>query len=151
MERRYLSRERRPKMKKPHCFLLFLAAVIAIPMIQPGAINAQEKASVEVAMAAICTNVIDREPVGMGTSFDASTEKLYCFTKIVGALSPTDITHVWYFGDIERAEINLAVNSASWRTYSSKKIQFHEVGDWHVDVIGPEGQVLQTLEFKITP
>lgn len=138
-------------MKKPYCFLLFLVALIAMPLLQAGTINAQEKAPIDVAMAAICTNVVDREPVGMGTSFDALTGRLYCFTKVIGASSPTDITHVWYFGDIERAEINLAVKSASWRTYSSKKIQSHEVGDWHVDVIGPDGQVLQTVEFKITP
>jgi len=65
------------------------------------------------------------------------------------AHSPTEATHVWYFGDIERARVNLAIKAYSWRTYSSKIIQKHEMGNWHVDVLGPEGELLKTLQFKI--
>ena len=111
--------------------------------------TAQETASLEVAVAAICTDVVDREPVDAGNTFKVSLGKVYCFTTIIGAHSPTEITHVWYFGDSERARVNLAIKASNWRTYSSKRIQMHEIGDWHVDVLGPEGKLLKTLPFEI--
>lgn len=136
-------------MKKTFYFLGVLFVLITISL--PQTVKAQETASIEVAQAAICRAVVDREPVGVGDTFGAWTGKLYCFTRIVGAYSPVEITHVWYFGDAERARISLLVRSASWRTWTSKRIQTHEIGFWHVDVVGPDGRVLRSVEFEITP
>lgn len=111
----------------------------------------QELPELEVSVAAVCKDVIDLEPVDAGTSFSATVGKLYCFTRITGAESPTQITHVWYFDGSERARVDLAVNSINWRTYSSKIIQEHEQGAWRVDVLDAEGNVLKTLEFQVTP
>jgi hypothetical protein len=95
--------------------------------------------------------VLDREPDGYGTSFPVSVGKLYCFTKVTGAQSPTQVTHVWFFDDNERARVDLGVKSSSWRTYSSKIIQPHEIGKWRVDVEDFAGNVLKTLEFEVAP
>jgi hypothetical protein len=99
--------------------------------------------------AAICENVVDREPTDVGTSFPVSVGKLYCFTKIVGAEEPTEVTHVWYFGDQERARVSLAVRAANWRTYSSKVLQEHEIGNWRVEILDADGAILQTVDFEI--
>ena len=104
----------------------------------------------QVAQMAICRSVENREPVGASENFEVSVGKLYCFTSIVGAQTPIEITHAWYFGDTERAQVSLPVRSPSWRTYSSKNIMPQEVGQWRVDVIGPEGKVLKTQTFTIT-
>lgn len=133
-------------MKKLHCFLFLLVALMAIPFFHPGTMSAQQ-----IVVGAICRDVVDRAPIEVGSSFEVAVGKLYCFTKITGAASPTQVTHVWYFGDIERARVNLAVNAATWRTWSSKIIQAHEIGLWHVDVLGPAGDVLQSIGFTITP
>jgi hypothetical protein len=111
----------------------------------------QQAAQLVVSVAAICRDVVDREPDGYGTSFPVSVGKLYCFTKITGAESPTQITHVWFFDGNERARIDLAVNSSNWRTYSSKIIQPHELGTWNVDVLDFNGNVLKRLEFEVAP
>jgi hypothetical protein len=102
-------------------------------------------------VATICKDVVDREPVDSGNSFTADVGKLYCFTKIMGAESPTHVTHVWYFDGTERARVDLAVNAASWRTFSSKIIQAHELGAWRVDVLDADGNVLKSLDFEVTP
>jgi hypothetical protein len=88
--------------------------------------------------------------VDAGVSFSASIGALYCFTKITGAQTPTTITHVWYFGATERARVDLDISSDTWRTWSSKIIQTHEVGSWRVDVLDPAGTVLKELQFEIT-
>jgi len=138
-------------MKRFYYPLLILVMVITISLSQAVTTRAQGTTSIEVAAAAICRDIVDREPLDVGDTFEASVGKLHCFTRIVGAQNPIRITHVWYFGDTERARINLSVRSSSWRTRSSKRIQSHEIGDWHVDVVGLGGEVLRTLYFEITP
>jgi len=110
---------------------------------------AQETGSIKIESAAVCENIVDREPAGTGTSFSVTVGKLCFFTKIVGAENPIEITHVWYFGDTERARVTLPVKANTWRTYSSKTLQAHEIGVWHVDVLGPTGEVLVTVQFEV--
>ena len=110
---------------------------------------AQETASIKIESAVVCKNIVDREPEGADTSFSVTVGKLFLFTKITGAENPTEITHVWFFGDTERARVTLPIKANTWRTYSSKVLQAHEIGAWHVDVLGPEGEVLETVQFEV--
>jgi len=110
---------------------------------------AQETGSIKVESAAVCENIVDREAAGTGTSFSVTVGKLFFFTKITGAENSTEISHVWYFGDTERARVTLPVKATTWRTYSSKILQAHEIGAWHVDVIDPAGEVLETVQFEV--
>jgi hypothetical protein len=138
-------------MKRIHAVLLIMISSIIVPLSPAVTSMAQETAPLVVEEAAICRDVADRQPVGAGDSFVASVGKLFCFTKITGTQSPTQIYHAWYFRDTQRAKVMLSVKSSSWRTYSSKRIQQHEIGDWRVEVLGPGGEILKTLEFKIAP
>lgn len=113
------------------------------------AVSAHAVDGLQVEGAAICENVVDREPVDAGSSFPVSVGRLYCFTKIVGADSPTEVTHVWYFGDAERARVTLSVGGNNWRTYTSKVVQEHEVGAWRVEVLDADGNTLETVEFEV--
>jgi hypothetical protein len=117
----------------------------------PYSIQAQQAGNLNVASAVICKKVADRRPVESGTSFSASVGKLYCYSKITDIQNSTQIVHVWYFGDTERARITLKVNPPSWRTYSSKMIQGHEIGKWKVKILDASGNSLKDVEFEITP
>ena len=163
-----LNQEREGQMKKQ---VFVFATAVAVIMLLSGLLPAQtqgpspaqettpakeattvqEPSHLQVEVAAICKDVIDRAPEGAGTSFPASVGKLFCFTKITGAVNPTHVTHVWFFDGTERARVELAVNSSSWRTYSSKNIESQEVGAWRVEVLDAAGNVLQTLNFEVTP
>lgn len=137
-------------MRKLFSVLFALALVASFSLYQAASAKAQEEPAVEVEVGVICRDVLDREPVGEGTEFEATVGKLFCYTKIVGAEMPIEITHVWYFGETEMARVNLRIEGARWRTWTTKNIWEKWVGDWHVDVIGPNGEVLKTIEFKIT-
>ena len=106
-------------------------------------------AMLQVESAVICEQVADREPVDVGRSFSAAVGKLYFHTKIVGAEGNTQVTHVWYFGDTERARVTLSVRANTWRTYSSKRIQAHEIGAWRAEVLDAEGNTLATARFEV--
>ena len=123
--------------------------LMCLSLLIPAA-GAQQTDKLDVVEAAICERVEDREAVNVGTRFANSTARLYCFTKIVGAESPTEVVHVWSYGDVERARVSLVINANSWRTYSSKAIQANEIGTWRVDVLDTSGNLLETIDFEIT-
>jgi len=126
-------------------------ALVSICLVVPYSIHAQQTGNLNVASAVICKNVTDRQPVEPGTSFSASVGKLYCYSKIADIQNSTQIVHVWYFGDTERARIPLRVNPPSWRTNSSKLIQGHEMGKWQVKILDASGNTLADVDFEITP
>jgi hypothetical protein len=123
----------------------------ALCLIVPYSIQAQQTGNLSVATAVISKSVDSRQPVEPGTSFSASVGRLYCYSKIADIQNSTKIEHVWYFGDTERARITLGINPPRWRTYSSKIIQAHEIGKWHVKILDESGNSLKNVEFEITP
>jgi hypothetical protein len=140
-----------PKMKILTNFNLNALIFIIFFILSVNSALSEEAAALEVADAAVCVNVVDRQCMDANTIFPAGVGKLYCLTRINGAKGPTQVTHVWYFGQTERARITMEIHSASWRTFSSKIIQSHEIGDWHIDVLGSEGEFLKTIQFEVVP
>ena len=136
-------------MKKKASFSGVIVWLISLCLLIPAA-GAQEANRVQIVAAAICKDVVDREAVDIGTQFSNSVSRLYCFTKAVSTEIPTEIVHVWSYGDVERARVSLVVRAATWRTYSSKTIQSHEIGSWRVDVLDTSGNLLETINFEIT-
>ena len=136
-------------MKKMVSFSGVMVCLISLCLLVP-TVGAQEVNKVQIVAAAICKDVVQREAVEVGTQFSNSVSRLYCFTKAMSTEIPTEVVHVWSYGDVERARVSLAVNSATWRTYSSKAIQSHEIGPWRVDVLDPSGNLLETINFEIT-
>jgi hypothetical protein len=136
-------------MKKMVSFSGVMVCLISLCLLIPAA-GAQQANKIQVVAAAICKDVVEREAVDVGTQFSNSVSRLYCFTKTVNTEIPTEIVHVWSYGDVERARVSLAVKAATWRTYSSKAIQSHETGPWRVDVLDTSGNLLETINFEIT-
>jgi hypothetical protein len=136
-------------MKTMFSFTSAIVVIISMCLLIP-AVRVQASNTLEVVAAAICKDVVEREAVDVANSFSTAVPRLYCFTKIVGADQPTEVVHVWSYGDVERARVSLAVNAATWRTYSSKVIQAHEIGTWRVDVLDASGNLLDTINFEIT-
>jgi len=137
-------------MKKIVSFSGVMVCLISLCLLIPAA-GAQQANKIQVVAAAICKDVVEREAVDVGTQFSNSVSRLYCFTKAVSTEIPTEVVHVWSYGDVERARVSLAVKAATWRTYSSKAIQSHEIGPWRVDVLDTSGNLLETINFEIDP
>ena len=135
---------------------LTLCVVSMLLLVSPffpfsGTALSQDTATIEVASGTICTGVVNRECVDAGIRFNASSGKLFCFTRIRGAVDPTYVTHVWYFGNRERARITLPVKSSNWRTFSSKMVLPHEIGEWHVDILTSDERLLMAVPFEVDP
>jgi hypothetical protein len=119
-------------------FLLFCSIIYA------------QDAALVVDEQTICTAIEDRVPSGVDSSFSSDVGKLYCYTKISGSDDTTTVSHVWYLGDEEKAKIELSVKGKTWRTWSSKNIDPSWIGNWKVEVVSANGDVLATKSFVIT-
>ena len=113
--------------------------------------NALNQKNLYIIDGAICRTVENYKVVAAGNTFPASVEKLYCFTKVIGAYAATEVTHVWYYGNTERARVTLGVDSTNWRTYSSKIISPNQIGTWHVVVLDESENLIESFSFNITP
>jgi hypothetical protein len=47
--------------------------------------------------------------------------------------------------------VELPVQGPRWRTWSKKTIPSKATGSWRVEVRTPEGELLQSASFTITP
>ena len=127
--------------------MVVVAVTLCFPVNSWGQTEGNDQ--LEVVESAICLDVVDRECVGGNTVFPAQVGKLYCLTRLYGAQSDTQITDVWFLGDMERARVPLAIRSVNFRTYSSKIIRPMEIGDWRVEVIDAQNRVLKIIEFQV--
>ncbi len=138
-------------MKRFLLLSVLCIAIVSMCLLVTDSIHAQPSGRLNAANSVLCKKIVDRQPVEPGTSFPASVGRLCLYSKITDIQNPTQIVHVWYFGDVERARVALNVNPPAWRTYSSKIIQAHEIGKWHVKILDAAGNSLEDVEFEITP
>ena len=103
----------------------------------------------QVSQAVAATDVVEREPVGTATVFDADVGTVYVYTVLEGDFGETELQHVWLRGGEEAARIPLTVRGPRWRTWSSKRIPPEWAGEWTVQVVAPDGQVLTTVDFTV--
>ena len=122
---------------------------ILIAILLAGSFPASAAARVTVAEGVIATQVVDRTPVAVAEIFPPAVGTLYCYTRLVGAVEATAVTHVWFRGDEEVARVELPVHSGDWRTWSSKQILPAWTGAWRIEVRDAGGGVLQTIPFSI--
>ncbi len=103
-------------------------------------------ASVQVERLALGTAVENRDIVGEAASFDAAVERVYAWTLVSAPSVPATIRHVWYEGDIQRADVPLMINYPRTRTWSYKTVT---PGRWRLDVVGKDGVVVTSASFTV--
>lgn len=131
--------------------------VIPLLMVSPQSVRSQDKpeqmaqppAAIEIIREVVAAGVSNREPVDPGQVFDPSLGRIYYFTEVHAADPPTEITHVWYYGDREMARVPLTVEGPKWRTWSSKEILPDWTGEWKVEAVSDQGIVLASQSFSL--
>ncbi|MCG7537489.1 DUF2914 domain-containing protein [Pseudoalteromonas sp. OOF1S-7] len=104
-----------------------------------------------VSRAVLTSEVVNREPVDVlkdSVEQSAFADKLYFFTEVRGLQGQT-IRHLWFHQDQLMAEIDLAISAYRHRTYSSKNIMPSQSGQWRIEVITADDQLLAQKTFRI--
>ncbi len=130
---------------------ILFAGMLFLFILIPWNSAAQENADsgIQLAEAIICRSIENRAPIASASVFSDSVGQLFCFTKIVGATAETTIIHHWYLNGKLKVSVTLPVRSASWRTWSSKKISPGDAGDWMVEVATEDGNALESILFLV--
>ncbi|WP_076419776.1 DUF2914 domain-containing protein [Colwellia sp. UCD-KL20] len=100
--------------------------------------------------AQLTSNIIDREPIDNIEHLSLQKHsKLYFFTEIHGK-NNQKIYHRWIFKKKRLAEITLNIRNDQWRTYSSKNVDETMIGQWEVQVVDQDDNILKTVMFEVS-
>ena len=98
----------------------------------------------------ICRGVYKRNPIKPGFNFTNNVDSLFCYTKISNSGSKREIKHLWYYKEklITSVVYNIKT-SYNYRSWSKKTILPSQIGDWRVDIIDGEDNILGSRKFQI--
>ena len=139
------------KMKGKVLILSAIAilALLTVPFGQIENLAAQQKLDLPtIEKAVICETVEDRTPRGIRQIYPSTIGTLSCFNHLTEIPSEGMIYHVWYYGNVEIARVELSISPPRWRTWSSKTILPEFKGSWRVEVVYGD-HILKTLSFVI--
>jgi hypothetical protein len=106
-------------------------------------------ATIKVEEIACGTDVVDRELQGKAETFTPDVGKVYCWALITGDNVPATVDFVWTHNGEEMARVPLNIKYERMRTWSSKNIMPDWTGDWKVEVVDPDGNVLASTSFTV--
>lgn len=98
--------------------------------------------------AVLARAVMDRMPQDSGSAFPADVGELVLWTRVNGATGQM-VHHVWFRGDEQVGDVELAIGGSPWRTWSTKKVPAEWTGPWRVEVRDAAGNVIQTINFTV--
>ena len=134
-----------------------LACFLAAALLAAAPGWAQEQSDVELAegelaidrpsvLAQFTTAVEDREPVDQITFVSTELRKIYFFTDLRGLTGQT-VAHRWIFEGQMIAEVSFEVRGPRWRVWSSKDLLDKWIGDWTVEIVNSDGEVIAAESF----
>ena len=109
-----------------------------------------EAAGILLDEIALCEKVESNAPVGEGTNFYADGSRVYLYTKVKMEEGENDyIRHIWYYEGKEMNNVQLDVRGPSHRTHSYKTLFEGLDGEWTVDVVASNGEIIETVAFDV--
>ncbi len=107
---------------------------------------AVELSALPSVLAQFTTAIEDREPIDQVTFVSSERRKIYLFSDLRG-LSGQTVTHRWLFAGKIMAEIPFEIRGPRWRVWSSKALREDWLGDWTVEIVGGDGEVIAAETF----
>jgi hypothetical protein len=133
---------------------LVLFAILAV-FVAPASVRAQqdpdpavesEPTELPSVIAQFTTGIENREPVDQVTFVSNDVKTIYLYSDLRGFEGQT-VTHRWLHGGETRAEISFEVRGPRWRVWSSKDLLEDWIGDWTVEIVRDDGEVVAAETF----
>ena len=98
----------------------------------------------------ICRGIYKRNPIKPGIKFINNVDSLFCYTKISNSGNKQEIKHIWYFENKEVTTVSYNIKTSyNYRSWSKKTVYPNQTGNWRVDVVDSNGEILGTRDFTI--
>ena len=104
----------------------------------------------EVINATFTSNVVDGQPVDFRQEFINSTPVVYYYGEVVGLTGQT-VKLRWSLEGKSKQEASVKVTSVKQPVWSKMKMQEEWTGDWTVEVVNGQGQVIDQENFSFSP
>jgi len=138
-----LSGDRRRRILYPSLLALVAAALLPIAPLDAAA------QPMPAALAQFTTGVENREPVDQVTFVESGVTKIFFFTELRN-LAGERVTHRWSYRGKVVAEVGFDVGGPRWRVWSTKDLDPEWIGDWTVEVVRGNGEVVAAETFTYT-
>ncbi len=83
----------------------------------------------------------------LGEQIDAATVPQLALYSEVKGLNGQNIEHLWYYEGKLMTRIKLPVKLDYWRTYSRKEFDAGQKGEWRVEILDPQQNLLFSHHF----
>ena len=110
-------------------------------------VSALEWPHENISTAEFALEVKQRTPLNIIEELDNSFGKIYFFTNIRN-LQGQSIRHRWIYKNKVMAEVEFDINGPRWRVWSSKNLWPTWLGEWSVEVLNANSEVLYKKEFN---
>ena len=134
----------------PRARVLALAIFLGVASQVAFAQDAAEAPAVEEqrpsALAQFTTAVENREPIDQVTFVSSDVRKIFFFSDLRG-LAGRNVTHRWIHDGETKAEVVFEVRGPRWRVWSSKDLLEDWLGDWTVEIVTDDGEVIAAETF----
>ena len=100
-----------------------------------------------ISNAEFAMEIKDRTPLNIIEELNNSFGKIYFFTNIRN-LQGQSIRHRWIYKNKVMAEVEFDINGPRWRVWSSKNLWPTWLGEWSVEVLNANSEVLYKKEFN---
>jgi len=128
-----------------HLGVLLLIIMMAVPAF------AEEMAVTgTVARSTFTTQIAEREPADEIATATNDINTIYYFSEVLD-MSGQVIRHRWLYEDELKAEVSFDVGGPRWRVWSSKSMLAGWTGEWTVQVVDENGQVLAEDNMRYEP
>ena len=98
----------------------------------------------------ICRGIYKRNPIKPGYNFFNNVDSLFCYTKISNSGPKQEIRHVWSYNNKEISSVVYNIKTSyNYRSWSKKTIYAKQIGDWRVDIVDQNGNVLGSRDFNV--
>ncbi|SMN11631.1 conserved protein of unknown function [uncultured Candidatus Thioglobus sp.] len=105
------------------------------------------KPHTNISQAVFALDVVDRVPQNIVSEIDNKVKKIFFYTNLRNLKGQT-IIHRWLYNDKNMAEITFHPRGNRWRVYSSKNLWHTWTGQWKVEVVNQNQEILLTKTFK---
>tara|TARA_B100001142_G_C14174859_1_gene593774 strand:+ start:512 stop:904 length:393 start_codon:yes stop_codon:yes gene_type:complete len=116
-------------------------------LIASFSVSALEWPHENISTAEFALEVKERTPLNIIEELDNSFGKIYFFTNIRN-LQGQSIRHRWIYKNKVMAEVEFDINGPRWRVWSSKNLWPTWLGEWSVEVLNANSEVLYKKEFN---
>jgi hypothetical protein len=112
--------------------------------------DSMHSTEVSVLKALACHAMEGNHPVDESSFFQSENGKVWLYTQIAMADEMAGfIQHVWKFNGVEKHRVTLFVEGPTYRTASYKTMNDKHNGDWTVEILTENGEVLDTVAFEV--